>query len=74
MCFPQGLGKVEVHMDHLVLSTMPPCHSSMLIYTLQLFLAHYTLRGVHFCSAASTLALWATEHNRLASTSRTACL
>ena len=45
MCFPQGLGKVEVHRDHLLLSTMPPCHSSMLFYTRQLFLAHYTLRG-----------------------------
>ena len=48
MCFPQGLEKVEVHMDHLLLSTMPPCHSSMLFYTRQLFLAHYTLRGVVF--------------------------
>ena len=48
MCVPHGLGKVEVHMDHLLLSTMPPCHSSMLFYTRQLFLAYYTLGGVVF--------------------------
>ena len=54
--------------DHVVVCTvnyhsMPPCHSSMSLCTRQLFLPHYTLRGVDFLSAASTLALYATELN-----------